>query len=465
MSTKLPADLLNSPKWQQLFDELSAKYAVPGAQVGVLALGEDGEADVRVMTTGVTSLKTKVEVDADTLFQIGSITKIWTTTLIMQLVDEGALTLDTPVVEVLPEFAIADAANTKEITVRHLLTHTSGIDGDLFVDTGDGDDSIEKYVAELATAISVTPAGGHLSYSNAGFVVAGRIVEVLRGQTWDEALVDKIYRPLGLTHVITKPKEAPLFRTAVGHLANPDRTSADKVLPSPRWGLPRSIGPAGTIAASMDSLLAFGAAHVRDGLGLTGERILSEKSAREMRTLQVDLSDVSTVDRGWGVGWILSDWGGVTSAHHGGATIGQIAQLHTFPELGLAIGVLTNSRGGSALAHDIESAIGTALGLTYPEPRTDATADEIDLSWAVGVYESTVMRIELTRADDGGFVVQTTAKVQIDGEPDSPPLPVVPLSASRFLVTIQGSTLEAAHVSIDDDEYLYLTRLYKRVTR
>ncbi|MER2222549.1 MAG: serine hydrolase domain-containing protein, partial [Rhodococcus sp. (in: high G+C Gram-positive bacteria)] len=219
--TDLPKDLLVAPKWQERLDELAAKHSVPGAQVGVIALGEDGAADIRVITTGVTSLNTRVDVDADTLFQFGSASKIWTTTLIMQLVDEGKLTLDTLVVEVLPEFTIADPSNTKEITIRQLLTHTSGIDGDLFNDTGDGDDCVEKYVDELATAISVTEPGGHLSYSNAGFAVAGRIVEVLREMTWDEALVEYLWKPLGLTHIITKAKDAPLFRTAVGHVANP----------------------------------------------------------------------------------------------------------------------------------------------------------------------------------------------------------------------------------------------------
>ncbi|MGW6656865.1 serine hydrolase domain-containing protein [Rhodococcus sp. NPDC055024] len=461
MPTKLAADLLNSPHWQQRLDELAVKHSVPGAQVGVIALADDGSADVRVLTTGLTSLKTKVEVDADTLFQIGSITKIWTTTLVMQLVDERLLTLDTPVVEVLPEFTIADADNTKNVTVRQLLTHTSGIDGDVFTDTGDGDDCLEKYVAGLASAISVTSAGGHLSYSNTAFVVAGRIVEALRGQTWDQALSERIYGPLGLTQTVTRSDDAILFRAAVGHLANPDQESAEKVLPTTRWALPRSVGPAGTITASMGDLLAFAAAHLRDGLGLTGERILSEKSVAAMRVPQFDLTGLSTVDQGWGLGWIISDWSGVACVHHSGGVIGQIAQLHTFPELGIAIGVLTNSHRGAALAHDIETEIAHALGLTYPEP--EAEPGETDLSELVGAYETTTDRIELSRRDDGEYQVRMVAKVEITGEPPMPPLPVQPLSRSRFLIELAGASFEAARVTVDGDEHLYMTRLFKKV--
>ncbi|AUS34188.1 penicillin-binding protein [Rhodococcus qingshengii] len=462
--TDLPKDLLVAPKWQERLDELAAKHSVPGAQVGVIALGEDCAADIRVITTGVTSLNTRVDVDADTLFQYGSASKIWTTTLIMQLVDEGKLTLDTLVVEVLPEFTIADPSNTKEITIRQLLTHTSGIDGDLFNDTGDGDDCVEKYVDELATAISVTEPGGHLSYSNAGFAVAGRIVEVLREMTWDEALVEYLWKPLGLTHIITKAKDAPLFRTAVGHVANPDRTSPDKVIPTKQWLLPRGIGPAGIITGSVSSLLTFGAAHMRDGLALTGERILSEESARLMRTPQFDLTAVSSVDQAWGLGWILSDWGGVTSAQHGGATIGQITRFHTFPELGLAMAVVTNSRGGGALAHDIEKEIAQELDLVLPEPKSEPNAEDIDLSHILGTYESTTVRIELTRGEDGGFQVQNFAKVEIDGEPPAPPTKVVPLSASRFSISNESASGEMAHLTIDGEQYLYMTRLFKKIS-
>ena len=97
--------------------------------------------------TGVLHAGTGQVATPDSVFQIGSVSKVWTATVVMQLVDEGRFALDTPVVEILPELALRDTEVTKKVTVWNLLTHTSGIDGDVFTDTGRGDDALEKYVA------------------------------------------------------------------------------------------------------------------------------------------------------------------------------------------------------------------------------------------------------------------------------------------------------------------------------
>ena len=106
----------------------------------------------------------------------------------------------------------------KTVTMRHLLTHTSGIDGDVFTDTGRGDDCLEKYVGLMADVKQNHPLGATWSYCNSGFVLAGRVIEKLTGQTWDAALREKLFAPLGLEHTVTLPEEALLFRTAVGHV-------------------------------------------------------------------------------------------------------------------------------------------------------------------------------------------------------------------------------------------------------
>ena len=137
------------------------------------------------VAAGVLSRATGVEATADSVFQVGSITKVWTTTLVMQLVDEGKLDLDEPVRRYLPEFVIADEDAAAAITVRQLMCHTAGFEGDLFTDTGKGDDCVEKYVATLAEVTQLFPPGEMFSYNNAGFCVLGRIVEVLRGKPFD----------------------------------------------------------------------------------------------------------------------------------------------------------------------------------------------------------------------------------------------------------------------------------------
>jgi CubicO group peptidase (beta-lactamase class C family) len=112
---------------QTRLDELCAEYKVPGASLGIILGDESLE-----VPSGVVNLNTGVETTSDTLFQIGSITKVYTATMVMQLVDEGKVALDEPVSKYLPELSLEDAEAAKTITVRQLLTHTSGIDGDLF---------------------------------------------------------------------------------------------------------------------------------------------------------------------------------------------------------------------------------------------------------------------------------------------------------------------------------------------
>ena len=144
------------PETKAWLDEtLSAtlsKHEVPGAAVAVYRDGELVEA-----ASGVLNLGTGVEATTDSLFQIGSITKLWTATLVLQLVDEGKLDLDAPVRTYLPDFELADSAAAATVTIRQLLTHTAGFEGDIFTDTGPGDDCVEKYVASLATDAQAFP--------------------------------------------------------------------------------------------------------------------------------------------------------------------------------------------------------------------------------------------------------------------------------------------------------------------
>jgi len=117
----------------------------------------DGQ--VTDLAAGVLSTATGVEATADSLFQIGSITKTWTATLIMQLADEGLLDIDALVRRYLPDFRVADDAASQVMTARQLLCHTAGFEGDIFTDTGTGDDCVQKYVATLATDPQLFPPG------------------------------------------------------------------------------------------------------------------------------------------------------------------------------------------------------------------------------------------------------------------------------------------------------------------
>src|SRR4051794_11136724 len=186
---------------------LIEKYDVPAAAVAVLAGGEVVDDAAGILHKG-----TGVDATADSVFQIGSITKLWTSTLVMQLVDEGKVDLDVPIRTYLPEFKISDESAAAQITARQLLTHTSGFEGDIFTDTGPGDDCVEKYLGVLHEVPQLFPPGEQFSYNNAGFCVLGRLVEVLREKPFDTCVRDHLFTPLGLTHAANGPYEAIMFR-------------------------------------------------------------------------------------------------------------------------------------------------------------------------------------------------------------------------------------------------------------
>src|SRR6185436_16345929 len=155
------------------------------------------------------------------------------------------------------ELRLADPDVTKSVTIRHLLTHTSGIDGDIFTDTGRGDDCLEKYVDLLADAAQNHPLGATWSYCNSGYSLLGRVIEKVTGKTWDQAMRDRLFTPLGLTHTTTLPEEALVFAAAVGHEERDGKQQPVRV-----WGLPRSVGPAGLVTSTVSDVLAFARLHL-----------------------------------------------------------------------------------------------------------------------------------------------------------------------------------------------------------
>ena len=195
LSPKPALTTVDPDYWQYRLDTLSAKYGVPGASLGILTQpAADSPAPWSRPVSSVPAPASRLR--PDTLFQMGSISKVWTATLIMQLVEEGLLDLDSPVRNILPDFAVADAVATETVTTRHLLTHTSGIDGDVFIDGGRGDDCVERYGR-------ITEINGAALRPRHRLVVLqhrlrdrGRIIEVLRGKSWDAVLRERIIEPL-----------------------------------------------------------------------------------------------------------------------------------------------------------------------------------------------------------------------------------------------------------------------------
>ncbi|MFS8097209.1 serine hydrolase [Lentzea alba] len=410
---------LDAKHWQRRLSALATKHGLPGAALGVLRDDEIVQAH-----HGVLSKATGVEVTNDSVFQIGSISKVWTATVVMQLVDEGLLDLDAPIADVLPELKLADPVVAQKVTMRHLLTHTSGIDGDIFTDTGRGDDCVERYVELLADAKQNHPLGATFSYCNSGFTLAGRVIEKLTGKSWDAAMREKLFTPLGLTHTGTLPEEALLHRAAVGHA-----TKDGEQVPTPVWMLPRSVGPAGTIFASTTDVLAFARMHLDSGAD-----VLSEASAKAMTEKQTDVPDPNALGDSWGLGWIRFGWDGQRLIGHDGNTIGQSAFLRILPEQRLAVTLLTNGDHARELYLDLYREIFAELaGIEMPRPLEPGEPHTIDPTKYVGRYERASQQLDVSEGENGLRLKMTVTGPLAELIPEQPEIDLVPIDDSLFV--------------------------------
>jgi CubicO group peptidase (beta-lactamase class C family) len=379
-----------SEQWAARLHDVATEEDVQGTVLGVWVDGQES-----VAAHGMLNAATGVSATPDALFQIGSITKVWTTTMIMQLIDEGRLSLDTTVAEVLPGVRLGHDDASAEVRIGHLLTHTSGIDGDNFTDTGRGADCLERYAAALADAARIFPPGAAYSYCNAGFVVLGRVIEVLDGREWDASLRERLVGPLGLAHTVTLPEEAILHRVAAGHREHPHQDQPVSV-----WGLPRSVGPAGLITASAHDVLAFARLHLDEGVTRDGTRLLSQASASAMQQPRAQIPSLGR-DEAIGLGWRLHRWDGRWIFGHDGGTIGQTAYLRIDPQARVAACLLTNSPETRSLFERLFSEVfGSYAGVTVPAgPRPAPEPADLDLERHAGRYERTSWRYEVSVRD------------------------------------------------------------------
>lgn len=444
---------------------LLAEYDVPGAAVAVSLQGEVIDAGA-----GVLSRATGVDVTPDSLFQVGSITKVWTTTLVMQLVDEGLVKLDSPVRDYVPGFVISDDQAAAAITVRQLLSHTSGFEGDIFTDTGNGDDCVEKYVAQLATVPQLFPPGEMFSYNNAAFSVLGRLIELVRGKPYADCLREHLFTPLGLTHIANDANEAILHRAAVGHIR--PESDAD-LIPAPVWSMMRSMAPAGAMLAMRPrDLLAFAQLHLDAGRASDGTAVLSAASVQAMQERQVELPKLGMMGNAWGLGWEIFDWSGKTVIGHDGGTIGQAAFLRIVPELGLSVTLLTN--GGNlvgvyqqVLGHVLRELGGLEMPALDTPPADRAPLD--DATRYVGTYSCDVADIIVSQDDEGRVWLDQTPKgaiAELGGKPE--PVELVRLEGDTLIALEPQQGLHQPYAFIGDDGedralYLHSGRAMRRV--
>jgi CubicO group peptidase (beta-lactamase class C family) len=394
-----------------------ARLPIPGAVVGVLHDQQEW-----IAAFGATSVEHPLPVTDDTLFQIGSITKTYLATVVMRLVEMGQLDLDAPVRAYLPGLKLADESVAARVTLRHLLTHTGGWVGDYFNDFGPGDDALAKMVAKMAELPQLTPLGEVWSYNNSGFYLAGRVVEVVTGLSFEAAMQQLLFDPLGLKMTFFFAHEVITHRFAVGH-----EVVDGQALVARPWAIGRAAHPAGGIICTVKDLIRCARFHLGDGTTPAGVRLLSQESLARMQTPLFPSSGLNMS----GLAWFITSAGQTQMIGHGGGTNGQKALLRIVPSEKFAVAVFANSDEGNTLTGEIvDLATQQYLGLAEPEAHPlDLPEDQ--LKTYVGQYDAAASFCEIVFRD-GGLVLNVTPKGGFP-TPDSPaPQPPPPLRLAFY---------------------------------
>lgn len=414
-------------------DVLEAEVARAALELGVpgVAVGIDHGGEREIVTYGVTSVDHGRPVDETTLFQIGSTAKTFTAAAIMVLVEQGLIELDRPVRRYVPELRLRDDSTAETLTVGQLLNHTAGWDGgDAWTDTGEGDDAVERAVALLANLPQQFAAGTGASYNNAAFVLAGRVVEKVTGETYERALARLVLAPLGLRQTMTSLNEIMTQPFTLGH--RPGSSADADVSVCRPWSDPRGYLPAGArFASSLADQLTWARFQLGDGTSADGTRLLTEHRLRAMHAPTTSHELMPRV--GIGFAWMLREIDGVRLVEHHGDVSGQHSTVTIVPERDFAIVVLTNSSptGRELAERTVRQTLETRLGLV--ERSLDPLLLSPDeLAPYTGIYRTEGIELRIVVAGRGLIIHGTLSD---DGTPgETLEFPISLLADERFLV-------------------------------
>ena len=330
---------------------------------------------------GFADLANKVPAAPSTVYRIASISKLFTTTAIMQLRDSGKLQLDDPVTKYLPWFKIKNAhPEGPTITIRHLLTHTSGLPREAAgVNWSDLTmPKREEMIRRIGEQETVFPAETEWKYSNFGLTLAGEIVATVSGEPWAQYVEGRILRPLGMKTTTAVPTSS-LPHLAVGYGRRVPGSSRDV---EPFLDI-EAERPAGSLASTVEDLARFASLQFRDGLA-GGAQILKGSTLREMHRIQWMRPDWRS---GWGLGFSVRRVGEQVRVGHGGSLPGHLTRIEIAPADKLAVIVLTNANDG-----DPGRYVDQAFALLTPAVAKATAAPKVtpttDSSWGkyVGTY-------------------------------------------------------------------------------
>ncbi|HYO52820.1 serine hydrolase [Archangium sp.] len=322
-------------------------WSVPGLAVAVV---KDGKV-VLSKGYGLRKVGETAPVDEHTLFSIGSISKSFTALALGLLVDEGKLSWDDPVSQYLPYLQLQDPYVTRELTIRDLLTHRSGLPevsgGILWYGA---DYSREEALKRIRYIKPVSSFRSTFAYQNVMYMAAGEVVHAVSGKTWDDFIRERIFTPLGMNESNSLYRDLKKSKNlALPHVRIDGRPVAIAYRDSD------ALGPAGSIVSSVHDMVRYMQLLLAEGHH-DGKRLYSEKVAGELFTPQMlvplrpssrpELKALNTRFNAYGLGWFLREYRGRTLVSHTGGMDGMSAVVMLVPEEKLGITVLSHQDGG-----------------------------------------------------------------------------------------------------------------------
>ena len=355
------------------FDALVARlmktFEVPGMGIAVV---KDGKV-VLAKGYGVRKLGEPAPVDAQTLFAIASNTKAFTATALGLLVEEGKVAWDAPVIRYLPWFQMWDPYVTREMTVRDLLVHRSGLGlgaGDLLI-FPESTYSRREILERLRFVKPATSFRGAYAYDNILYLAAGEVIAAVSGRTWEDFIGERILKKVGMAG--SRPRhsaDVAGMNVAIPHV--PLETGIVPVPPDEN----DNMNPAGGILSNAEDMARWMLVHLGEGRLADGTRLFAAKTERELTSLvtpiaiadpPAELSAQRMNFRGYALGFSVNDYRGRKVVSHTGGLSGYVSRLVMVPELGLGIAVLTNQESGEAYNSVIYAVLDQAMGV----PPTD----------------------------------------------------------------------------------------------
>lgn len=330
-------------------EEIRQKTGTPGVAIAIVQNGKV----VLAKGYGVRKQGAPEKVDADTIFLIGSTSKAFTAAALATLVDAGKLKWDDRVIDHMPDFQMYDPWVTREITVRDLLVHRSGLGlgaGDLLY-IPRGSRSRKDVIRQLRYLKPATSFRSGYAYDNILYIVAGQLIEAVSGQSWEDYMREHVFAPAGLAHATSDEQHRladPNRAQPHGRVGGPVRGDGPQKILNENDQLAPASGPAGLLAMNANDMARWLQIQLANGATPEGGRLFSEAQGREMwkpvtpmpvSTPPAPIQGTAAQFQAYALGWQVQDYHGTKIIWHSGGLFGFTSIVVLVPEkkLGFAI--------------------------------------------------------------------------------------------------------------------------------